>query len=67
MEENIIKCSSENHKEIDSILFCTECKIYMCNKCEKLHSELFHNHPQIKIDNINNQDFFTGICPEKKS
>jgi len=65
MEENIFKCSMENHKEIDAIIFCPECKIYMCNKCEKLHSELFHNHLPIKIDKNNNQDFFTGICPEK--
>ena len=65
MEEKLFKCLSENHKGVDSILFCIICKIYMCNKCEKLHSWLFHNHPQIKIDNKNNQDFFTGLCPEK--
>ena len=65
MEENIFKCSMANHKGIDAIAFCSECKIYTCNKCEKLHSELFLNHPQIKIDKSNRQDFFTGICPEK--
>ena len=65
MEEKLFKCSLENHKEIDAILFCIECKIYICNKCEKLHSELFHNHSKIKIDKKNNQDFFTGLCPEK--
>ena len=65
MEEKLFKCLSENHKGVDAILFCIICKIYMCNKCEKLHSWLFHNHPQIKIDNKNNQDFFTGLCPEK--
>ena len=37
----------------------------MCSKCEKFHSELFLKHSQIKIDKKNNQDFFTGICPEK--
>ena len=37
----------------------------MCNKCDKLHSELFLNHPQLKIDKKGNQDFFTGICQEK--
>ena len=41
------KCSSANHKEIDALSFYGECNIYMCNKCEKLHSELFPNHKQI--------------------
>ena len=31
------KCSSKNHGEIDAITYCQECRIYMCNKCEKLH------------------------------
>ena len=65
MEDNQIKCSMENHKEIDAILFCPECKIYMCNKCEKLHSELPFNHSPIKIDKKDNQEFFTGLCLEK--
>ena len=65
MENNFLRCSRENHKEIEAILFCSECKIFMCSKCEKFHSELFNNHSQIKIDKKNNQDFFTGICPEK--
>ena len=38
----------------------------MCNKCEKLHEELFENHNKIKIEegkDIN--EVFTGICKEK--
>ena len=50
MEKIIKKCSLESHKENDSILFCYDCKIYMCNKCEKLHSELFPYHHQYKIE-----------------
>ena len=65
MENNFLRCSRENHKEIEAILFCPECKIFMCSKCEKFHSELFNNHSSIKIDKKNNQDFFTGICKEK--
>ena len=38
------KCSFEEHKEIDAIIFCSECRIYMCNKCENHHSSLFKNH-----------------------
>jgi len=55
------------HKENDSNSYCQECKIYMCNKCEKYHSELFKNHHQYKLDK--EQDFselFTGFCKEKK-
>ena len=40
------KCFSEEHKEINAISFCPECKIYMCNKCENLHSSLFKKHNQ---------------------
>ena len=64
--EDQVKCSLEDHKEINSISFCPECKIYMCNKCLKLHSELFLNHHVNKFDNeevIN--EIFTGICQEK--
>ena len=43
------KCSLNEHK-IDSISFCEDCKIYMCNKCEKHHSELFKNHHQYMFD-----------------
>ena len=33
--ENISQiCSNEEHEKIKAILFCKECKIYMCNKCE---------------------------------
>ena len=38
----------------------------MCNKCEKLHSELFENHNLFKIEkgkDIN--EIFTGFCKEK--
>ena len=60
------KCSSKNHKESDAISFCGECKIYMCNKCDKYHSEIFDNHNQINIEKgkvIN--ELFTGFCKEK--
>ena len=66
MENNIIKCSLENHKENNAVSFCTNCKIYMCNKCEKLHSELFLNHNQLRNDKIKDlSDIFTGFCSEK--
>ena len=60
--ENQKKCSSEEHKEINAILFCPECKIYMCNKCENLHSSLFKNHQTFNI--IKEDEIFTGFCKE---
>ena len=66
MEDNIRMCSSENHKDIKAVIFCPQCRIYMCNKCEKYHLELFKNHSPLKLDNnkdINN--IFTGLCDEK--
>ena len=46
-------------------IYCQDCKIYMCNKCEKNHLELFKNLNHIyKLDkNINKT--FTGLCKEK--
>ena len=66
MEEQIkqIKCSSEEHKEIDAINFCPECRIYMCNKCQNLHSSpLFKSHHPY---NLNKEaEIFNGFCKEK--
>ena len=62
------KCSSINHKELEALSFCNDCKLYMCNKCEKLHSELFQNqnHNQIKLEKGKNiSEFFIGFCKEK--
>ena len=64
MKNNKQKCSSKLHTEIDAITFCQECRIYMCNKCEKHHIELFQNHHSNNLDKINN-DIFTGFCKEK--
>ena len=58
------KCSLKEHNETDAIIYCQECKIYMCRKCENLHLGLFKNHHSYKLDNdINN--IFTGICKQK--
>ena len=43
MELQKHKCSFEDHKNIDAIKYCQECNIYLCNKCENLHSGLFKN------------------------
>ena len=58
------KCSSIKHKEITATNYCPECKIYMCNKCENYHSELFQNHHQVKLD-TDIKLLFTGFCKEE--
>ena len=62
MEEQI-KCFTEEHKEIDAIRYCSECKIYMCNKCDNIHSSFFKNHNPYKLNKDN--ELFTGFCKEK--
>ena len=58
-----IKCSSKDHLETNAIIYCIECKIYMCNKCEKIHSNLCPSHHPFNLDkNIN--EIFTGFCKE---
>ena len=60
------KCSMFDHKEIDAISFCIECKIYMCNKCEQTHSDLFKSqHQKIVIKDKNIDEIFTGFCTEE--
>ena len=58
------KCSLIKHKEITATNYCPECKIYMCNKCENHHSELFQNHHQVKLD-TDIKLLFTGFCKEE--
>ena len=65
-EEEITKkkCSLEEHEEIDAIIYCKECNIYMCNKCNNHHSQLFKNHKQYNLDK-DTIKLFLNIC--KKS
>jgi len=55
------KCSLDDHKDIDAIYYCQECKISMCKKCENFHSNLFKNHHVISLDKDINE-IFTGLC-----
>ena len=65
MDLNEKECSLKTHQENIAILFCYECKIYMCNKCEKLHAELHPEHNQYKLDSNNNiKEIFIGLCYE---
>ena len=63
--ENIKKCSLDEHKELDAKIYCQECKINMCIKCEKVHLGLLKNHHVYSLDK-NIKDIFTGLCTNKK-
>ncbi len=64
MENQNKKCSLKEHIDFDAISFCQQCKIFMCNKCEKVHSGLCQNHHSFILDkNIN--EIFTGFCKEE--
>ena len=58
------KCSSKKHKDIDSIIYCQDCKLYMCNKCNQYHSEIFEAHNICDL-NKENGEIFTGLCKEE--
>ena len=64
MQNKTIKCSSKEDKDIDEISYCGECKIYMCNKCEKFHSKLFSIHQIYNLDKYIGE-IFTGFCKEQ--
>jgi len=54
------KCSLKKHSEIDSINFCQECQIYLCNKCYNHHKEIFEGHHLYNLDK-NIDDIFTSL------
>ena len=54
------KCSLSEHQNINAISFCPKCNIYMCNKCQNLHTELFKIHQTFNLNN-DIDDFFSGI------
>jgi len=60
MENEKKKCSFKEHKDIDAISYCSDCKISICNKCKNYHQGLFENHHLYNIDN--NKDIFINIC-----
>ena len=66
MENEKKKCSTSKHANIDAILYCPECKKYICHKCQNFHSEFFEDHIPINLDkNDNGDDLFINICEQK--
>ena len=64
MEHSNFNCSSKDHENIEALSFCQKCEIYMCNKCENIHSKLCQNHQKFKL-NKDWDNIFTGYCKEK--
>ena len=59
------KCFSKDHSNIDAVNYCPNCRLYMCNKCEKIHSDfLKDNHKIYKLENDINE-IFTGFCKKE--
>ena len=56
-------CSSDHEKKIPSKYYCSNCKIYMCEVCEKYHSKMFCNHNIYNSDE-NISEIFDGFCKE---
>ena len=55
------KCSLDEHKDINALFYCQECKVKMCNKCEKIHSGLLKKHHIYSLDK-DIKEVFTGLC-----
>ena len=63
MEAQKKKCSYKEHKDINAISYCLECKRYICNKCLNYHQGFFENHHYNNLDD--NKEIFIDICKEK--
>ena len=62
MEGKVNKCS--NHEETNALIFYQQCRIYMCNKCKQMHSDLLKSHIIYNLYKKMN-DIFTGICTDE--
>ena len=58
------KCSLTEHNEINAIRFCPQCNIFMCHKCDKIHSGFLQKHYVHNLDNCAN-NIFSEICGKK--
>ena len=60
------KCFSKKHEETDANYYCENCKLFMCNKCEKIHTDFFQNHISNNINKDPKEEIFSGFCKEQK-
>ena len=64
MEKQNHKCTSKDHHDINAIYFCHNCQIYICNKCENMHSTLFPNHHLFNLEK-DEIDLYQIYCKEE--
>ena len=64
MENKKEKCSFKEHKKIEALSYCQECKVYMCNKCSNHHQGLCENHHISNLDN-GNKESIINKCKEE--
>ena len=64
MEFQKHKCSSIDHKDVEAVKYCQKCNVYLCNKCNKFHGNLFQNHHAYPLDK-DLKEIFTGFCKEE--
>ena len=64
MENHDKRCSSLEHKELNAVSYCCNCKVFMCNKCQNFHSNLLNNHKVLNIEYYLKESF-TGFCKEE--
>ena len=51
------KCSFDEHKNINASGYCSECNIYVCEKCKKYHMNLVEtNHSKLLYNKENNDN-----------
>ena len=60
MENQIPKCFSKKHADINAVSYCPECNKYFCNKCLNLHTELLEEHKAINLNE--KKDIFIDKC-----
>ena len=63
MENDNKKCSNKKHSDVNAIVYCIDCKKYLCNKCKTNHLDLFEDHNFSNLDK-DIKDIFTGFCTE---
>ena len=61
MDKDKKYCSLAEHSQVDAVVFCPECRLFMCTKCEKIHLEYLTIHHLYKLDKELNS-IFTGFC-----
>ena len=64
MEKQKKKIPCKNHENINANYYCDICQMYICNKCENFHSNLFPNHKLFNLEKDDSNSFME-LCEEE--